>query len=159
MGRTLRKMIEQGVDLASLPRIGEQVAKALAVAHAAGIVHRDIKPDNIMLRDDGYVKVLDFGLARLVPSGSSPTLATVVDNTEVGTVLGTARYMSPEQARGEATDSATDMFSLGIVLYELSTGQHPFPADSQIGVLHAVLSQSPVPPLASTRKSLRFSIL
>jgi len=146
MGRTLRKMIEQGVDLASLPRIGEQVAKALAVAHAAGIVHRDIKPDNIMLRDDGYVKVLDFGLARLVPSGSSPTLATVVDNTEVGTVLGTARYMSPEQARGEATDSATDMFSLGIVLYELSTGQHPFPADSQIGVLHAILSQSPVPP-------------
>jgi tetratricopeptide (TPR) repeat protein len=145
-GRTLRKMIEQGVDLASLPRIGEQVAKALAVAHAAGIVHRDIKPDNIMVRDDGYVKVLDFGLARLVPSDSSPTLATVGDKTEAGTVLGTARYMSPEQARGEATDGATDMFSLGIVLYELSTGQHPFPAESQIGVLHAILSQSPVPP-------------
>jgi len=145
-GRTLRKMIGQGVDLQSLARIGEQVAKALAVAHAAGIVHRDIKPDNIMIRDDGYVKVLDFGLARLVPIGSSPTLATAADDTAVGTILGTARYMSPEQARGEVTDSATDMFSLGIVLYELSTGQHPFPADSQLGVLHAILSQTPLPP-------------
>src|SRR5271169_3593553 len=144
VGSTLRKMVGQGMDLASIARIGEQVAKALSVAHAAGIVHRDIKPDNIMVRDDGYVKVLDFGLARLVPTGSSPTFATA--DTAAGTVLGTARYMSPEQARGEMTDGATDMFSLGIVLYELSTGQHPFPADSQIGVLHAILSQSPVPP-------------
>ncbi len=144
VGSTLRKMVGQGMDLASLARIGEQVAKALSVAHAAGIVHRDIKPDNIMVRDDGYVKVLDFGLARLVPTGSSPTFATA--DTAAGTVLGTARYMSPEQARGEKTDSATDMFSLGIVLYELSTGRHPFPADSQIGVLHAILSQTPLPP-------------
>src|SRR5262249_40891946 len=102
------------------------------------------KPDNIMVRADGYVKVLDFGLARLVPTGSSPTFATA--DTAEGTILGTARYMSPEQARGEVTDSATDMFSLGIVLYELSTGRHPFPADSQIGVLHAILSQTPLPP-------------
>jgi tetratricopeptide (TPR) repeat protein len=144
VGSTLRKMVGQGMDLASLARIGEQVAKALSVAHAAGIVHRDIKPDNIMVRDDGYVKVLDFGLARLVPTGSSPTFATA--DTAAGTVLGTARYMSPEQARGEMTDSATDMFSLGIVLYELSTGRHPFSADSQIGVLHAILSQTPLPP-------------
>jgi serine/threonine protein kinase len=144
VGSTLRKMVGQGMDLASLARIGEQVAKALSVAHAAGIVHRDIKPDNIMVRDDGYVKVLDFGLARLVPTGSSPTFATA--DTAAGTVLGTARYMSPEQARGEMTDGATDMFSLGIVLYELSTGRHPFPADSQIGVLHAILSQTPLPP-------------
>jgi tetratricopeptide (TPR) repeat protein len=144
VGSTLRKMVGQGMDLASLARIGEQVAKALSVAHAAGIVHRDIKPDNIMVRDDGYVKVLDFGLARLVPTGSSPTFATA--DTAAGTVLGTARYMSPEQARGEMTDSATDMFSLGIVLYELSTGRHPFPADSQIGVLHAILSQAPLRP-------------
>ncbi len=144
VGSTLRKMVGQGMDLASLARIGEQVAKALSVAHAAGIVHRDIKPDNIMVRDDGYVKVLDFGLARLVPTGSSPTFATA--DTAAGTVLGTARYMSPEQARGEMTDSATDMFSFGIVLYELSTGRHPFPADSQIGVLHAILSQTPLPP-------------
>ena len=144
VGSTLRKMVGQGMDLPSLARIGEQVAKALSVAHAAGIVHRDIKPDNIMVRDDGYVKVLDFGLARLVPTGSSPTFATA--DTAAGTILGTARYMSPEQARGEITDSATDMFSLGIVLYELSTGRHPFPADSQIGVLHAILSQTPLPP-------------
>ena len=113
MGCTLRKMIGQGVDLELLARIGEQVAKALTVAHAAGIIHRDIKPDNIMVRDDGYVKLLDFGLARLVPTGSSPTLATAANNTEVGTILGTARYMSPEQARGEEANSATDMFSLG----------------------------------------------
>lgn len=144
VGSTLRKMVDQGMDLPSLARIGEQIAKALSVAHAAGIVHRDIKPDNIMVRDDGYVKVLDFGLARLVPTGFSPTFATA--DTAAGTVLGTARYMSPEQARGEMTDSATDMFSLGIVLYELSTGRHPFPADSQIGVLHAILSQTPLPP-------------
>jgi serine/threonine protein kinase len=101
IGRTLGKMIEQGVDLASLPRIGEQVAKALAVAHAAGIVHRDIKPDNIMVRDDGYVKVLDFGLARLVPSGSSPTLATVVDNTEAGTILGTVHVAGASAWRSD----------------------------------------------------------
>jgi len=146
LGRTLRKMMVRGVDLESLARIGEQVAKALAVAHAAGIVHRDIKPDNIMVRDDGYVKVLDFGLARLVPTGSSPTLGAAAGDTGPGTILGTARYMSPEQARGEPADSATDIFSLGIVLYELSTGRHPFPADSQIGVIHAILSQKPLPP-------------
>ena len=146
LGQTLRKMVGQGVDLESVARIGEQVAKALTVAHAAGIVHRDIKPDNIMLRQDGYVKVLDFGLARLVPTGSSPTLGTSPNDTGPGKILGTARYMSPEQARGEVADGATDIFSLGIVLYELSTGRHPFPADSQLGVLHAILSQTPLPP-------------
>ena len=145
-GCTLRKMIGQGIDLELLAGIGEQVAKALGVAHAAGIVHRDIKPDNIMVRDDGYVKVVDFGLARLVPTSSSPTLATAANNTEVGAILGTVPYMSPELARGEVANSTTDMFSLGIVLYELSTGQHPFPADSQIGLLHAILSQTPLPP-------------
>jgi serine/threonine protein kinase len=144
VGSTLREMAGQSMDLAALARIAEQVAKALSVAHAAGIVHRDIKPDNIMVRNDGYVKVLDFGLARLVPTGSSPTFATA--DTAAGTVLGTARYMSPEQARGEITESATDMFSLGIVLYELSTGRHPFQAESQIGILHAILSQTPLPP-------------
>ncbi len=146
LGRTLRTMIGPSVDLELLARIGEQVAKALAVAHAAGIVHRDVKPENIMVRNDGYVKVLDFGLARLVPTSSSATLATAGNNTEAGTILGTVAYMSPEQARGEVTSSATDMFSLGTVLYEMSTGQHPFPADSQIGVLHAILSQAPLPP-------------
>ena len=145
-GCTLRKMIGQGLELELLARISEQAAKALAVAHAAGIVHRDVKPDNIMVRDDGYVKVVDFGLARLVPTGSSTTLATAADNTEVGAILGTVPYMSPEQARGEVANSASDMFSFGIVLYELSTGQHPFPADSQVGLLHAILSQTPLAP-------------
>ena len=108
VGSTLRKMVGQGMDLASLARIGEQVAKALSVAHAAGIVHRDIKPDNIMVRDDGYVKVLDFGLARLVPTGSSPTFATA--DTAAGTVLGTVGYMAPEQVRGESVDTRADIF-------------------------------------------------
>jgi len=145
-GRTLRKMIGQGVDLESLARIGEQVAKALAVAHASGIVHRDIKPDNIMVRDDGYVKVLDFGLARLARSGAATTLGVDAGDTGPGTILGTVRYMSPEQARGEVTESPTDIFSLGIVLYELSTGRHPFPAESHLGVIHAILSENPLLP-------------
>jgi serine/threonine protein kinase len=104
-GRTLRKIIGQGVDLESLARIGEQVARALAVAHAAGIVHRDIKPDNIMVRDDGYIKVLDFGLARLARSGAATTLGADAGETGPGTILGTVRYMSPEQARGEVTEN------------------------------------------------------
>jgi tRNA A-37 threonylcarbamoyl transferase component Bud32/tetratricopeptide (TPR) repeat protein len=145
-GRTLRKIIGQGVDLESLARIGEQVARALAVAHAAGIVHRDIKPDNIMVRDDGYVKVLDFGLARLARSGGATTLGADAGETGPGTILGTVRYMSPEQARGEVTESPTDIFSLGIVLYELGTGRHPFPAESHLGVMHAIVSETPIRP-------------
>src|SRR5262245_37085320 len=127
-----------------LPLVG-QVARALAAAHAAGIVHRDIKPANIMVRADGYAKVVDFGLARTLPTAAPPD-ATASEVTGQGTLLGTIRYMSPEQARAETAGSASDLFSLGVVLYELTTGQHPFPADSQIGVLHAIISQSPLRP-------------
>jgi serine/threonine protein kinase len=127
-----------------LAQVIGQAAKALAVAHAAGIVHRDIKPENVMVRSDGYVKVLDFGLARRLPTGLAP--APSGEATAPGLLLGTVRYMSPEQARGETASSASDVFALGIVLYELAVGQHPFPADSQVGVLHAIIAQPPLPP-------------
>src|SRR5262249_9364986 len=93
---------------------------------------------------DGYVKVLDFGLARRLPTGLAP--ADSSGRSDPGTLLGTIRYMSPEQARAEVVGSASDVFSLGVVLYELATGQHPFPSDSQVGILHAILAQPPLRP-------------
>ncbi len=159
-GRTLREIADQPLPLESVAQLGKQIAEALRVAHTTGIVHRDIKPDNVMVREDGYVKVLDFGLARLIPTAvSQPEAETIIvddglaspqsqdwANTEPGTILGTLRYMSPEQVRGEQFGSATDIFSLGIVLYELATRQHPFAANSQLGVVHAIVSQPLIPP-------------
>jgi predicted ATPase len=145
-GQTLRRLAARRPSLPEVVRLISQVAKALAAAHAAEIMHRDIKPENIMVRDDGYAKVVDFGLARPIPTAGKPSEATAAEVTEPGTVLGTVRYMSPEQAQAEAASSASDLFSLGIVLYELVTGQHPFPADSPMGILQAILSQSPLRP-------------
>jgi tetratricopeptide (TPR) repeat protein len=153
-GQTLLALIDQRPGLATLARVIGQTAKALAVAHAAGIVHRDIKPENVMVRSDGYVKVLDFGLARRLPTGLTSALCG--EATEAGVLLGTLRYMSPEQARGETAGSASDIFALGIVLYELTVGQHPFQADSQVGVLHAIMAQPPLPP---TRLNLEIPAL
>jgi tetratricopeptide (TPR) repeat protein len=145
-GQTLRSRAVQHRSLpALLPLLG-QVAKALAAAHAAGIVHRDIKPENIMVRDDGYAKVVDFGLARSLPSGGVLSETKAAGITDPGTWMGTVRYMSPEQARAEPASSASDIFSLGIVLYELATGRHPFPADSRVGILHGIISQAPLRP-------------
>ena len=144
-GRTLREMLGNGPLLASLTQIGGQIARALSVAHAAGIVHRDIKPENVMVREDGYVKVLDFGLARLLLQGVSPDSLP----TETGRLMGTARHMSPEQARGEHVGPPSDVFSLGIILYQMATGQHPFAADSFLGTLHAIVSATPAPPSQS----------
>jgi predicted ATPase len=141
-GVTLREILESGPALASLAPIGGQIVKALAVAHAAGIIHRDIKPANIMIRKDGYVKVLDFGLARLVHESES--LASL-EVTNPGCVLGTTAYMSPEQARGENLSASSDMFSLGIIFYEMATGKHPFQASSLVATLHAIHSQEPAP--------------
>jgi tetratricopeptide (TPR) repeat protein len=145
-GRTLRALAAQHPALGVVARLGGQVAEALSVAHAVGIVHRDIKPENLMVRDDGYVKVLDFGLACLLPASPLQAVVETGDGTPSGTVVGTARYLSPEQARGERAGSASDIFSLGIVLYELATGRHPFQADSRLGVVHAILSGPPLPP-------------
>ena len=128
-GHSLSALVGRPLGLDAVARMGAQLARALAVAHAAGIVHRDIKPENIVVRADGYVKLLDFGLARLVPmpeSTSRPDAAT----TQVRTILGTPRYMSPEQARGEAVTGASDVYSLGLVLSELATGTHPFQAST-----------------------------
>ena len=139
-GITLRSVTGEALSTERLVEIGVQVAQALVAAHSAGIIHRDIKPENIMVRNDGYVKMLDFGLARLVPAGVGDGDTATAQATDAGALLGTVRYMSPEQGRGETVATMSDIFSLGIVLYELATGQHPFQANSQIGTLHAIMS-------------------
>ncbi len=144
-GRTLRALLAQRPGVATLVPLARQVAEALRVAHAAGIVHRDIKPENLMVRPDGYVKVLDFGLARLLPERPD-ALAPPSADTDPGTLLGTVSYMSPEQARCEPVGSATDIFSLGIVLYELTTGRHPFEGLGTLGTLRAIADEHPLPP-------------
>jgi predicted ATPase len=144
-GRTLRALIDESVSQEALTQLGGQIAKALAAAHAAGITHRDIKPENIMVRDDGYVKVLDFGLARLAPSGMDREAATL-QYTQPGTLLGSARYMSPEQARGETASHPSDIFSLGIIFYEMATGRHPFATDSILGTLNAITGREVAAP-------------
>lgn len=149
-GETLRARMGRPLPLASLADIGRQAAQALATAHAAGIVHRDVKPENVMVRRDGYVKVLDFGLARIVPTGGGETeTATHLDSTP-GVVLGTTSYMSPEQAEAQPATPASDVFALGIVLYEMATGRRPFTAPTSFGVLAAIVSEHPVPPARLT---------
>ena len=136
-GKTLRERMQSApVPFSDVLEVGSQIASALAAAHAAGIVHRDIKPANIMVRDDGYVKVLDFGLAKLA---TSPHL----DRTDPGQVMGTIGYMSPEQALGKPLDQRTDIFSLGVVLYEMATGARPFDGDSDAAVYDAILHKAP----------------
>ena len=151
-GHTLRSLLHTAPGPETLKRVGSQVARALAAAHAAGIVHRDIKPDNVMVRSDGYVKVLDFGLARTMRAPADDDAETVVPGSALaavtgrGEVLGTVAYMSPEQARGEPVNAASDIFSLGIAFYELVTGRHPFDAEAKVSMVARMLSEDPVPP-------------
>jgi TolB-like protein/tRNA A-37 threonylcarbamoyl transferase component Bud32 len=123
-----------------------QVASALTAAHAAGIVHRDLKPENVMLRPDGLIKVLDFGMAKLPPAPATTADATrSVAHTDVVMVVGTIAYMSPEQARGEQVDARTDIWSSGVMLYEMIAGRNPFAASSSSEVLAAILDREPGP--------------
>src|SRR5437667_6224897 len=149
-GVTLRQhTTETRIKLGEGFDIAVQIASALTAAHAAGIVHRDIKPENIMLRRDGYVKVLDFGLAKLIERRAAqvdtdaPTAAKV--KTDPGTVMGTVSYMSPEQARGKEVDARSDIFSLGVVLYELVAGRAPFEGETTNDVIAAILQRQPAP--------------
>jgi len=153
-GSTLLERTRAGpLGLAEVLNLSVQIAAALTAAHASGIVHRDIKPANIILRNDGLVKVLDFGLAKLTGAGSpesgggDATRAHV--ETESGVVMGTATYMSPEQARGQRVDARTDIFSLGVVLYELLTGHLPYEGTSIYEIVASILSDREAPPLSS----------
>jgi len=147
-GESLRRYIsKRTTELSTALDIATQVASALAAAHEVGVVHRDIKPDNIMIRRDRLVKVLDFGLAKLA-EGSEPTPATqaptrLMVNTEPGVVMGTANYMSPEQARGAEVDGRTDIWSLGVILYEMITGRVPFEGDTPTDVLSLIIQREP----------------
>ena len=146
-GVTLRqRMNERAMKLGDALEIAIQVADALTAAHEAGIIHRDIKPENIMIRRDGYVKVFDFGLAKLTErrhSGANATLSTLLVNSSPGTVMGTAAYMSPEQARGVTVDERTDIWSLGVVLYEMVSGRPPFVGQTPTDVVVAIVEKEP----------------
>ncbi|MGQ0734041.1 MAG: protein kinase domain-containing protein [Acidobacteriota bacterium] len=149
-GQSLRDRLAAGrLKVHQLVDIGIEIADALHRTHSDGIIHRDIKPGNIFLTSDGHVKILDFGLAKLTPQfgGSNQSTATI-DATVAGVTLGTVAYMSPEQATGEALDGRTDLFSLGVVLYECATGQHPFPGKTTAVTLAAILNRPPVAPTA-----------
>ena len=142
-GQTLAARLSAGpLPMREATAIAIQIASALAAAHAREIVHRDIKPQNIMIRSDGYAKVLDFGVAKFLTSDSK----LVSDElTRPGHVIGTPRYMSPEQARGDAVDARTDIWSLGAVLYEMLVGRPPFVRETMVDTLHAVIHDEPAP--------------
>src|SRR5437867_10591262 len=152
-GETLRQRLMRGrMELREAVDVAIQVASALAAAHETGIVHRDIKPENIMLRPDGYVKVLDFGIAKLAEQEVPVTVPTdealLLVETNLGSILGTVRYMSPEQAYGAPVDKGTDIWSLGAVLYEMVTGHAPFTGETPGEAMSSILEMEP-PPLTS----------
>ena len=157
-GITLRASLASGrIDSRRALEIAVQAASALSAAHDAGIVHRDIKPENIMLRPDGYVKVLDFGIAKLTeqrPASEDRTVeTTALLQTRPGLVLGTAHYMSPEQARGHKVDARSDIWSLGVVLYEMLAGNPPFRGETPSDCIAAILTAAP-PPLSGVSRDV-----
>ncbi len=148
-GDTLRQRVSAGMKLVDILEISIQIGSALAAAHAVGIIHRDLKPENVMIRRDGFVKLLDFGLAKLsqpvasITDTEAPTKAMV--NTATGTVMGTANYMSPEQAKGINVDTRTDLWSVGAVLYEMITGHLPFAGETPTETISLILQKEPAP--------------
>ncbi|PYS34950.1 MAG: hypothetical protein DMF75_05070 [Acidobacteria bacterium] len=156
-GMTLRKRLATSpMDLSEVLSVAIQVADALEEAHAAGIIHRDIKPENIMIRRNGHVKVLDFGLAKLtertvVEETDTEAVTRALVQTDAGVVLGTSQYMSPEQARGKPIDARTDIWSLGVVLYEMATGHPPFTGETKTDVIVAIAKSDPQPLTRFTR--------
>jgi predicted Ser/Thr protein kinase len=158
-GKTVKSLIQgRELDLLGALEIATQVAGGLQKAHEMGIVHRDIKPENIMVTRDGHAKILDFGLAKLLepPASEAPDGISHMETlakTQAGFVLGTLRYMSPEQARGQAVDHRSDIFSLGIVLYEMVTGQLPFAGLTALDTLHAIAFEE-TRPMTALRPNL-----
>jgi eukaryotic-like serine/threonine-protein kinase len=158
-GQTLRQLLQRGpLPPTQVIEIAAQIAEALSAAHQAGIVHRDIKPENLMRRPDGYVKVLDFGLAKLTEKNTPHSTLATPHLTSPGKVMGTISYMSPEQALGHNVDHRTDIFSLGVVLYELVTGVQPFKKDSEAATYNAILNQTPAG-LTAAQAPLEFAAL
>src|SRR3979490_281147 len=157
-GHTLKHRIAgKPIDIERVPEYGHQMADALEAAHAKAIIHRDIKPANIFITQRSQVKLLDFGLAKLLPERKGPKAAmrtsatlglTTQDAhlTSDGVALGTVAYMSPEQVRGEELDERTDLFSLGLVLYEMATGQRAFTGNTSGVIFEAILNRAPAPP-------------
>ena len=162
-GRTLEDIIPAGgLGVTEALRYGVQITDALWRAHEAGIVHRDLKPSNVMVTGEGRVKVLDFGLAKLLePEEDAESRTRTSPLTGAGTVVGTAAYMSPEQAEGRQIDARSDIFSFGVLLYEMVTGRRPFAGDSNLSILAKILNEDPAPPstISSVTNDMERTIL